>query len=477
MLLEADWVLPIAGPPISAGAVLVREGSIEAVGPAAQLRAVFCDEGGPVRSFPGCVLMPGFVNVHSHLEYSAFHGFSPSCGFGEWMLRLLIARRRLSAEDYAVSAAWGARECARCGITCIADTSFEGWTSLRAAAEVGLRGRVYLEVIGLDDEAVPTVMERTEARVALLQGERTPLLEVGLSPHAPYTVSRRLYRELARFARRNAMWTATHVAESRAEVELLERGSGSIARAYKAAQLWKGRRWTAPGLRPAAYVAASGGLDHTTLAVHCVQLDDLDIATLAASGAAVAHCPRSNAWLQCGIAPVSELRTAGVRVGLGTDSLASNDSLDMFAEMRAAQAAVLQRGSSAPLSAEEVLRMATLDGARAIGVDELVGSLEVGRRADLTVVRLPPDARRILATSAGATQGSPAGCVVDALVRWASAEDVVATFVDGVAVYQGACENKGDGETCVGVHGGGGLVEAFDRVRARLGLTPHLPNR
>lgn len=476
MLLEADWVLPITGPPIGAGAVLVREGSIEAVGPAAQLRAACSGAEDSVRSFPGCALLPGFVNVHSHLEYSAFHGFSPSCGFGEWMLRLLLARRRLTAEDYAVSAAWGARECARCGITCIADTSFEGWTSLRAAAHAGLRGRVYLEVIGLDDEALPAIMERTEARVAALEGERTALLEVGLSPHAPYTVSQRLYRELARFARRNSMWTATHVAESRAEVELLERGSGSIARAYKAAELWKGRRWTAPGLSPAAYVAMAGGLDPSTLAVHCVQLEGPDIATVAASGAAVAHCPRSNARLQCGIAPVAGLRAAGVRVGLGTDSLASNDSLDMFAEMRAARAADRRRGSAAPLTSADVLRMATLDGACAIGMEGLVGSLEAGKRADVVAVRVHFGAGQGPDMSPGLATEPQVSHPIEALVETATAGDVVATFVDGAVVYEAACEHEGDPASCPSRQGGG-LAEAFDRVRVRLGLTPYVPRR
>ena len=350
-LIEADWVVPISSPPFAHGAVLVRDGRIEAVGPAAELRAQ-CGfdslQGGGehVRSFPGCVLLPGLVNAHSHLDYSAFQGFSPSCGFGEWMLRLLRSRRKLTAEDYAASARWGAEECARNGITCIADTSFEGSTVARAAGEAGLRARVYLEVIGLDEAELPAVMERTEERLSALGPYRTSLVDLGLSPHAPYTVSWRLYREIARYADREGLHLATHVAESAAEVEFLERGAGSIARAYKAARLWKGDRWSAPGLRPGAYLASAGALGPATLAVHCVHLDDAEVGVLAGAGAAVAHCPRSNARLRCGIAPVAALRKAGVRVGLGTDSLASNDSLDMFAEMRAALAAAQVRAAA-----------------------------------------------------------------------------------------------------------------------------------
>ena len=169
MLLEADWVVPISEPPIAGGAVLVAGDSIGAVGPAAELRARYPEE--PVRTFPGCALLPGFVNTHTHLEYSAFRGFARPSGFGTWMTRLLLARRKLDAEDYAASALWGAYECARSGVTSIADTSYEGWTVARAAAAVGLRARVYLELFGLDDAALPATMNRLEARLGALRRE------------------------------------------------------------------------------------------------------------------------------------------------------------------------------------------------------------------------------------------------------------------------------------------------------------------
>lgn len=518
LLLEADWVLPVTGPAVRAGAVVVHEGRLVAVGPVTELRAWLVAEGwggttsSPEREsperppdgslsgsrylerrFPGCVIMPGLVNTHSHLEYSAFHGFAPPCGFARWMLRLLLARRKLSPADYAVSAAWGARECIRSGITTVADTSFDGWTSLRAAAEAGLRGRVYLEVIGVGDEAVPTAMERVETKLVALADERQPLLEVGLSPHAPYTVSQRLYRELVRYARRNDLWMATHLAESKAEVELLAHGAGGIARAYKAARLWKGKVWRTPGVRPADYVAATGALGPRTLAVHCVELNDAEVECVAATGAGVAHCPRSNARLQCAVAPVAALRATGASVGLGTDSLASNDSLDMFAEMRAALAASWRRAGGAPptagpgdraapsgtagaippletaalvLNAADVFRMATIEGATAIGLDDRVGSLEVGKRADVIAVRLPPGfTSEIEAGEAGAT-----AALVEALVAEAGAGHVVATVVDGRVVFDAEREN-GAGATQQHAE----IAEVFVGVRARLGLSPQIP--
>ncbi|HLA81490.1 MAG TPA: amidohydrolase family protein [Thermoleophilia bacterium] len=387
MLLEADWVVPMSGPPIPRGGVVVLGGKIAEVGPAVQLRARWGGE--EVRAFPDCVLMPGLINAHSHLDYSAFHSFSLPCGFGEWMLRLLMARRKLAVDDYAVSARWGARECARAGMTCIADTSFEGWTSARAAGEAGLRARVHLEVIGLDDADLPETMGRTEDRLAILRRACGPLVEPGLSPHAPYTVSARLYRELARFARREGLRLATHVAESKAEVDLLEKGTGALVQAYETARLWQGQRWTPPGLRPVSFLDQSEALGPDMLAVHCVQVDAEDVALLARSGARVAHCPRSNRRLQCDTAPVAQLRAAGVVTGLGTDSLASNESLDLFAEMRAAVEMSEARAAPPVLDETAALRMATLEGAAALGLDHLVGSLETGKEADLIAVRLP----------------------------------------------------------------------------------------
>ena len=491
VLLQADWLLPISGPPIANGAVAVEGTVIVAVGPAEELRSRYPAE--PVREFPGCALMPGLVNTHTHLKFSAFGGFAEPCGFGEWMLRLLLAARKLSDEDYGVSALWGAYECARSGVTSIADTCREGWTVARAAAAVGLRARGYLEVFGLDDAQLPAIMEGLEAGLERTRreagagaggapmsgapgdgGEHGPAVEAGVSPHAPYSVSARVYRETARFARREGLRLATHVAESQAEVELLTRGKSAIATAYKTANLWTGQRWRPPHQRPLQYVAQTGALGPETLVVHAVELDDDDIAALAASEAVVAHCPRSNQRLQCGIAPVAEMMAAGVTVGLGTDSLASNDSLDMFAEMRAALAASRARAAfgaraggratvsasaeaapTAPLALtpETVLRMATLDGARAVGWDRLVGSLEPGKLADIIAVQLPGrafDARR-----ADARALDP----VSLLVATATADDVRMTTVEGNEIF-GDCQSGVPAD----------VVAAFKAARAKLGL-------
>jgi 5-methylthioadenosine/S-adenosylhomocysteine deaminase len=225
---------------------------------------------------------------------------------------------------------------------------------------------------------------------------------------------------------------------------------------------------------PVAYVSRSGGLGPEVLVVHAVQVDRADIAMLAESGIAVAHCPRSNLRLECGVAPLADLLAAGIAVGLGTDGLSSNDDLDMFAEMRAALRVSRERAprgagsgvgttgvardaaagtGTAPLDAETVLRMATLDGARALGLEHVIGSLEVGKRADVIALRLP-------AALGAAAQAQPAAgptVVTAALVETVSAADVQMTMVDGRVVYPGAPEPED-------------VTRRFAVVRAKLGL-------
>jgi cytosine/adenosine deaminase-related metal-dependent hydrolase len=470
VLLSGDWVLPVSSSPIAEGAVLVADGAIAAVGNAALLKARYAPE--EVCEFPGCAILPGFVNVHTHLDYSAFRGFAPPSGFSRWILRLLLARKKLRAEDLAASALWGAHESLRNGVTSIGDTSYDGVTVAQAVQAAGLRARVYLEVFGLDDTQLSMTMRRLEAslaRVGLDGGTASragdgieTLLEWGISPHAPYTCSQRLYSEAARLARETGLRLATHVAESGSEVRLLSGRLTTLALAYRATHLWTGRRWKPPRTTPVRYVADAGALGPATLAVHAVQVNKDDIDTLAGSGTAVAHCPRSNIWLRCGIAPVAKLKAAGVVVGLGTDSLASNDSLDVLAEMRAAQH--MSRVSEVPetgLRPASILRMATLDGARALGWGHLVGSLEVGKRADIVVARLRDDELSARVTSNGGAgpeslepdQVDPKDVLAEAVMK----AEVQMTMVDGRIVY------RGGGIPAEVVHG-------LKAARARLGL-------
>ncbi|HVN61444.1 MAG TPA: amidohydrolase family protein, partial [Gaiellaceae bacterium] len=360
-VVSADWVLPVEGAPIERGAVAIENGLIAAVGT--------IDELGAGEHHPGSVIAPGFVNAHSHLEYAVYAGFGDGLEFAPWLELHMIRKRRLDLEDMLAIARLGAAQCLASGITTTGDASFSG-AAAAAMDELGLRGIVYLEAFG--DELAN---DELRSRVASGLSER---VRVGLSPHAPYTATPALYRACVD----TGLPVATHLAESPAEEEWLVHGGGPMTSFAHMLPAPLGET----GIRA---LARAGALRPSMVAAHCVTVDSEEIGLLAEHGVAVAHCPRSNALLGCGIAPLHDLRAAGIRVGLGTDSPASTPSFDMFAELRAAVFAARARERRPDaLSAAEALELATLGSARALGLDDEVGSLVPGKHADLTVVSL-----------------------------------------------------------------------------------------
>lgn len=422
MIYEAEWILPITSPAIKRGAVLVEDGSIVDFGPTAEVRERHPEQA--VTAFHDAILLPGFVNAHVHLDYSVFRGLFDDCDFGDWMLRFMGAKRRLDSNDYAASALLGAMECVGSGITSIGDTVFDGEATMRAANRFGLRAFTFVEAFGMDDSKIKQVVKLAGERIERLKEIAGPLAKVGLSPHAPYTVSGRLYRALAEYAREHGYKVATHVAESQAEVTFIRDGSGVLAHDFRELVGWDDLQLTPTGTSPIKFLEQYDVFDKNVIAIHCVQASPSDIQVLKRYDVAVAHCPKSNAKLGCGIAPVGEFLSAGLRVGLGTDSLASNNILDMFDEMR--MTIFLHRASQASavcMSAEQVLEMATLGGARVLGSDRIVGSIDRGKRADLMAVDMEY------------SHFAPIDDPVSALVYGANQEDVFFAMIDGKVVY------------------------------------------
>jgi 5-methylthioadenosine/S-adenosylhomocysteine deaminase len=363
----ADWVLPVDGAPIERGGIAVRDGLIVAVGRADDL------ETDRRHDFPECAVVPGFVNAHSHLEYAVYAGFGEGLPFGPWLELHMQRKRRIDFEDVTAVARLGAAECLASGITTVADASFTGAAAI-AADELGLRAVVHLEVFGEPDD----LEARFRASRERIEPSLSDRVRVGVSPHAPYTCTAALYRACLELG----LPVATHLAESRAEHDWLVEGTGPMAvLAHLLAP--------PPGESAIRYLAREGLLSPAIAAAHCVTVDEEEIRLLAEHDVAVVHCPRSNALLGCGIAPVAALREAGIRLGLGTDSPASTPCFDMFDEMRAA--IVLARASAADpsvMTPADALRLATLGSARALRLDDQVGSLAPGKRADLCVVSL-----------------------------------------------------------------------------------------
>ncbi len=403
-VLSADWVLPVAGPPIEDGAVALADGRIAAVGRR--------DELGEGERFHEAAIVPGFVNAHTHLEYAVYAGFGDGLAFGPW-LDLHIARKQaLASGDELAIARLGAADCLGGAITTVADSSFTG-VAAPACAELGLRAIVFVEVFGRDADQALAELRGIQDAVASAFDERVRL---GVGPHAPYSVSSEVYAA----CRELELPVTTHLAESSAEVEWLVSGAGEMSS-------FASREWLVhpPGLTPVRHLARNGVLDSSMIAAHCVKVDAEEIELLARHDVAVAHCPRSNALLGCGIAPLAELRAAGVRVGLGTDSPASTPSFDVFAEMRAAVFAARAREERPDaLSAKEALELATLGSAGALGLEDEIGSLVPGKRADVAVVSFAGSAYLPWEDAAAA------------VVFGGSPERVLLTLVDGEERYR-----------------------------------------
>jgi len=365
-IVSAEWVVPVEGVPIENGAVAIADdGTIAAVGAAADI--------GHGERHDGCVIVPGFVNAHSHIEYAVYAGFGDGLPFVPWIGMHVQRKEALDLDDMVAIATVGAHECLRSGVTTIGDCSFSG-AAANAAVATGLRAIVYLEAFGRDASALDRFHE-LHTRIEPLLGDR---VAVGVSPHAPYTCTLEVYRACAALE----LPQATHFAESTAEREWLVHGAGD----------WSplaGLLVPPPGETGIRMLAAEGLLGPGLMAAHCVHADDEEIALLAAHGVGVAHCPRSNGYLGCGVAPLEELRAAGVAVSIATDSPASTPSLDMFEEIRAAIVGARARaGRPDALPAADALELATLGGARVLGIADQVGSLVPGKQADLAVISL-----------------------------------------------------------------------------------------
>jgi 5-methylthioadenosine/S-adenosylhomocysteine deaminase len=373
--LAARWLIPVEGAPIETGALLIgSNGKIAAVGPD---RSVPRPSEVAAEDFGEAVIVPGLINTHTHLELTGFADQIREREFPTWIRRLTELKTTRAPEEYVDAARRGLQACYAAGVTTIADTGDSG-AVIRVLGEMGGSGVAYQEVFGPHPsqagESLTGLREKVE-RSGQWAGAR---VKTGVSPHAPYTVSGPLFAAVAQWARAEGLPLAVHVAESAAESDLLAAGSGPFAEA------WNARGIPLPhplGRTPVRWLAEHEVLTQETLCIHAVRIGPSDLELLADTGAAVAHCPLSNQAHGHGAAPLSALLQAGIRVGLGTDSEVSVRRLDLLAEARAA-------GTLAPLSADELMALCTVGGARALGLEQETGSLRVGKWGDCAVIRM-----------------------------------------------------------------------------------------
>ena len=369
--IRARSVHPVTAPPIEDGAVLVDEaGRIAALGPDGVVAA---PANARRLAFPEGALVPGLVNCHTHLELTHLAGKNPAREFPGWIRTIRALKDATTPEEFSRSAEQGVRDCWAAGVTCVADTGSTG-APLQALARLGARGIYYQEVFGPDPAKCAASLAELTAAVERLRPLASDHVRLGISPHAPYTVSEPLYRATAELSRREQLPVAVHLAESREETALVRDGAGPFADALRA----RGIPVVAQHCSPVQYLSRLGVVaSGDCLAIHCVQVDAQDVAILRDSGGAVALCPRSNRAHGNGTAPLPLFRGAGLRIGFGTDSVVSSGDADLWSE-----------AAAAALEGAAALQMLTLDGARALGLDGEIGSLDVGKAADLAVFPL-----------------------------------------------------------------------------------------
>jgi 5-methylthioadenosine/S-adenosylhomocysteine deaminase len=365
LAIDAGFVLPVrpARTVLTGHTVLVRNGLIAAIAPTDDTLDLEVRE--RVR-LPGHLVMPGLVNLHTHAAMALMRGLSDDLPLMRWLQEHIWPAESKFVSDAFVEA--GTRlacaEMLRAGTTCFNDMYFFPESAARAVLQAGMRaslGMIAIEFPTAYATDAQDYLARGIATRDALRGE--PLLSFCFAPHAPYTVSDDTFQRIRTYAQQLDTPIHVHLHETLQEIVDSE---------------------AAFGMRPIERLDRLGLIGAETIAVHAVHLDDRDIETLARRGAHVAHCPSSNLKLASGFAPVARLLAAGVNVGLGTDGAASNNRLDLFSELRLASLlAKAVAGSAEALPAFDAIEMATLGGARALGLDSRIGSLEPGKAADI----------------------------------------------------------------------------------------------
>lgn len=381
-LFAASYLLSGSAPPLAGGAIAVADGRVVDTGPIARLRAEY---GAVVSEFPGGVIMPGLVNAHTHLELTHFPSWKLRKGidysprtYVDWVVQVIKIRRTLTHQELEHSVREGIRVSLECGTTTVGEILSDR-TLIPVYNATGISGRLFIEAIGQEPGHCARLLAEIDNALATFpNGPFQP----GVSPHAPHTLSFRFMRDISALARRYSLPTAIHLAESREELSFFHDSSGKIAELLYPLAGWD--LYIPPPWRmtPAAYLDSLDVLSTTTSLVHCVHVTPADAQLLKKCGATVILCPRSNDRLVVGKAPAALLKKAGIPLALGTDSLASNDSLSLWDEMR-----FLRKEFAGIFTPAEILDMVTVNAARALCLGSETGSLENGKRADFLVVR------------------------------------------------------------------------------------------
>jgi len=387
---HASWVLPINEPPLHDAWVAVDRGRIVALGRCTRRIGGVSPQAVDRRSsseidLGDAAILPGLVNAHTHLELSYLADqVPPASNFTTWIRQVIAARRErpdprrpeiLDAMQRAI------RDAAVCGTAVVGDIS-NTLVSIPALAGSPLAGVVFYELIRFNPSDAEALVRRAVDEIRAAHPAEP--VRASLAAHAPYSVAPLLLREIKKAVDRLAFVPCSvHVSESIEEIEFIQRGTGPWRTLLEELGAWDAR-WIVPGVSPVQYLDEAGFLDGRVLAVHGVQMTPADLSRLAARGSTLVTCPRSNGHTGAGAPPLADFYRAGVRVAVGTDSLASAPDLNVFAEL------ATMRALAPDVPAASLLESATRHGAAALGFDADYGTIEPGKRASLLAVTLPP---------------------------------------------------------------------------------------
>jgi cytosine/adenosine deaminase-related metal-dependent hydrolase len=396
----------VEAPPVFNGGIVVDGGRITEIVQAGELLKFEKLPGLATLDFGDSLIAPGLINLHTHIEYSLLRALSPDAAFFPWVRSLMEATALWQPETWKISAQVGAQMAARAGTTCLVDSSYRG-TSAAAIAESGLRGIVGLELFGVHQNDADKQwanwlekLNRAQKGLGAFAGER---VRFTVAPHAPYTVCPALWVMAKRWADERGQVVLAHVAETKNECHWFAGEDNLIdqhlsfafsrGNAYDGDPVASARSWRRGSRSPIEHLSAFSLLGEKLLVAHAVHVSEADAKLLAEAGTAIAHCPRSNARLRNGIAPLHRFQEHGLSFGLGTDSLASAHDLDLLSEARFAIALQRAFNPESAFTAREALEAVTIRAARCIKMDGEIGSLRAGKRADMAIFAIPEELR------------------------------------------------------------------------------------
>lgn len=382
---------------VRGGSMLIENGKIKVVC-AGEIR----DDEAEVTDAGGMIVMPGFINTHTHVPMTMLRGYADDLPLHEWLTSYIFPAeaRMVTPEHVALASRLAFIEMIKSGTTCFNDMYFFEDVIAEEAKKAGIRGVMNESLIDFPTASFKTPEEglaRSEKLIQRWQGDA--IIHPSVTAHAPYTCSKETLLKAKRLADKYNTLLQIHVAETRKEVEDVTAQTG---------------------MPPVKYLHSIGLLDRNVIAAHCVWLTPEEIDIFAASGAAMGHCPKSNLKLASGIADTESYMKAGITVGIGTDGTASNNTLDMVEEMRfAALLPKVIRYNPEAVNARTALRMATINGARALGLGDVTGSLEAGKSADLIMIH------------AGASNMTPVYDEYSAVVYAMNSKNIYSSMVNG----------------------------------------------